>query len=91
MEGAKNVSLDDLRARIDEHLLMIEEVLGGMDAFLTRLEVRVRRTEELLGIASTAEYPGLPGELRKIREELEKFKTEAQAGLNLAFREIRRV
>ena len=32
---------DDINAKIDEYHLMIEEVLGGMDMMISRLESRV--------------------------------------------------
>jgi len=40
----------ELRARSEQHLLMVEEVLGGLDQFVQGLERRVARIEEGLGL-----------------------------------------
>jgi hypothetical protein len=52
--GAENMfeelTMSELRSRIEQHLLMVEEVLGGMDTFIQRLEKRVARVEEGLGL-----------------------------------------
>jgi hypothetical protein len=52
--GAENMfeelTMSELRSRIEQHLLMVEEVLGGMDTFILRLEKRVARVEEGLGL-----------------------------------------
>jgi len=45
-----DVSLKDLRLRMDEHLMAVEEVLGGLDLYVQQLDSRVTRVERLLGI-----------------------------------------
>jgi len=40
----------ELRAQMEQHLLMVEEVLGGLDQFVQGLERRVARIEEGLGL-----------------------------------------
>ena len=40
----------DLRAQMEQHLLMVEEVLGGLDQFVQGLERRITRIEEGLGL-----------------------------------------
>ena len=47
-----NITQTDLRAQVERHLLMVEEVLGGMDQFLMDLETRVAGIEEFLGMHS---------------------------------------
>jgi hypothetical protein len=44
------VSLGDLRTRMDEHLMAVEEVLGGLDLYVQQIEIRVARIERALGI-----------------------------------------
>ena len=36
----------DLRAQMEQHLLMVEEVLGGLDQFVQGLEKRITRIED---------------------------------------------
>ncbi|WP_455227035.1 hypothetical protein [Lautropia mirabilis] len=43
-------AMGDLKAQIHQHLLMVEEVLGGMDLHLRLLDRRLERVEELLGV-----------------------------------------
>ena len=44
------VTQKDLRAQMEQHLLMVEEVLGGVDQFVQGLERRITRIEESLGL-----------------------------------------
>ena len=44
------VTQKDLRAQMEQHLLMVEEVLGGLDRFVQGLERRITRIEESLGL-----------------------------------------
>ena len=44
------VTQKDLRAQMEQHLLMVEEVLGGLDQFVQGLERRITRIEESLGL-----------------------------------------
>ena len=46
----EELTKSDLRSQIEQHLLMVEEVLGGMDCFIQQLEKRVSRIEEGLGL-----------------------------------------
>lgn len=45
-----SVTQADLRAQMEQHLLMVEEVLGGLDQFVQGLEQRITRIEEGLGL-----------------------------------------
>jgi len=45
----EELTMSQLRSQIEQHLMMVEEVLGGMDTFIQRLEKRVSRIEEGLG------------------------------------------
>lgn len=40
------MSQTDLRTQMEQHLLMVEEVLGGLDQFVQGLERRITRIEE---------------------------------------------
>lgn len=46
----EELTMGQLRSQIEQHLLMVEEVLGGMDTFIQQLEKRVSRIEEGLGL-----------------------------------------
>jgi len=45
----EELTMSQLRSQIEQHLLMVEEVLGGMDTFIQQLEKRVSRIEKGLG------------------------------------------
>lgn len=45
-----DVTLKDLRSRMDEHLLAVEEVLGGLDLYVQQIEGRLARIEDVLGL-----------------------------------------
>ena len=69
-------AMGDLKSQIQQHLLMVEKVLGGMDINLRALDKRLGRIEELLGVgpegvASSgciADVERVKGELSRIRE-----------------------
>ena len=46
----ESTTQQELRAQMEQHLLMVEEVLGGMDQFVQGLERRIARIEELTRI-----------------------------------------
>lgn len=61
----------ELRSQIEQHLLMVEEVLGGMDTFIQRLEKRVSRIEEGLGIEPEGiSASGWIADLQRVKAEL---------------------
>lgn len=45
-----SVTQAELRAQMEQHMLMVEEVLGGLDQFVQGLEQRIARIEEGLGL-----------------------------------------
>lgn len=61
----------ELRSQIEQHLLMVEEVLGGVDTFIQRLEKRVSRIEEGLGIEPEGiSASGWIADLQRVKTEL---------------------
>ena len=69
------MSQTDLRTQMEQHLLMVEEVLGGLDQFVQGLEQRITRIEEGLGlepegIAST----GWVADLQRVKAELAQLR-----------------
>jgi hypothetical protein len=79
---------DDINAKIDEYHLMIEEVLGGMDMMISRLESRVASLEKDL-CKKTKESRCLDtNQFETLTEDLAKLKLEITEGFNLAFRKI---
>ena len=73
----EELTMSQLRSQIKQHLLMVEEVLGGMDTFIQRLEKRVSRIEEGLGF----EPEGLSAS--GWIADLQRAKTELSAIRNL--------
>lgn len=45
-----DVTLKELRSRMEEHLLAVEEVLGGLDLYVQKIETRLARIEATLGL-----------------------------------------
>jgi hypothetical protein len=78
-------SESDLHAKIDEYHLMIEEVLGGMDIMMTKMERRLNKLEKVIEIQTTKEPEN---SLQFLQDDINKLKTEITEGFNLAFRKI---
>lgn len=64
-------TMGELRSQIEQHLLMVEEVLGGMDSFIQQLEKRVSRIEEGLGLEPEGvSASGWVADLQRVKTEL---------------------
>ena len=71
----ESVTLSELRSQMEQHLTMVEEVLGGMDLFVQTLAKRVSRIEEGLGLEPEGiSASGWVAELQRARAELEKLR-----------------
>ena len=69
------VTQKDLRAQMEQHLLMVEEVLGGLDQFVQGLERRIARIEEGLGLeAEGISASGWVAELQRVKSEVVKLR-----------------
>ncbi|MBN8461885.1 MAG: hypothetical protein J0M01_03600 [Dechloromonas sp.] len=67
----EELTMSQLRLQIEQHLLMVEEVLGGMDTFIQRLEKRVSRIEEGLGLEPEGiSASGWVADLQRAKTEL---------------------
>lgn len=67
----ETVSQTDLRAQMEQHLLMVEEVLGGVDQFVQGLERRITRIEEGLGLEPEGiSASGWVADLQRLKAEL---------------------
>lgn len=67
----EELTMSQLRSQIEQHLMMVEEVLGGMDTFIQRLEKRVSRIEEGLGLEPEGiSASGWVADLQRIKSEL---------------------
>ena len=65
------VTQKDLRAQMEKHLLMVEEVLGGLDQFVQGLERRINRIEEGLGLEPKGQSAyGWLADLQRVKAEL---------------------
>ncbi len=66
-----SVTQTELRAQMEQHLLMVEEVLGGLDQFVQGLERRITRIEEGLGLEPDGlSASGWVAELQRVKAEL---------------------
>lgn len=73
------ITQGDLRQQMERHLLMVEEVLGGMDLFLKGLEHRVTRIEEELGLEPDGvSTTGLVADLQRIKYELTSIRKQSR-------------
>lgn len=69
------VTQKDLRAQMEQHLLMVEEVLGGLDQFVQGLERRIARIEEGLGLEPEGvSASGWVADLQRLKAELPKLR-----------------
>jgi hypothetical protein len=69
------VTQKDLRTQMEQHLLMVEEVLGGMDQFVQGLERRIARIEEGLGLEPEGvSASGWVADLQRLKAELAKLR-----------------
>lgn len=67
----ESVTLQELRSQMEQHLLMVEEVLGGLDTFVQGLERRVTRIEEGLGLEPEGvSSSGWVADLQRAKAEL---------------------
>ncbi|MDC7706559.1 hypothetical protein [Vogesella indigofera] len=78
------MSVEKLRAEINEYHMRIEEVLNGMDGVLTSLSNRLGMLEqrvEQLGQKSPTQYLSLPEseQLLEIREQIETLTSAVHA------------
>jgi len=68
------VTQKELRAQMEQHLLMVEEVLGGLDQFVQGLERRIARIEEGLGLEPEGiSASGWVADLQRLKAELAKL------------------
>ncbi|OYD53673.1 hypothetical protein CGK74_12060 [Thauera propionica] len=66
-----SVTQSELRTQMERHLLMVEEVLGGLDQFVQGLERRITRIEEGLGLEPDGlSTSGWVAELQRVKTEL---------------------
>lgn len=69
------VTQKELRAQMEQHLLMVEEVLGGLDQFVQGLERRIARIEEGLGLEPEGvSVSGWVADLQRLKAEVTKLR-----------------
>ena len=65
----------DLRAQMEQHLLMVEGVLGGLDQVVQGLERRITRIEEGLGLEPDGvSATGWVADLQRVKADLAKLR-----------------
>ena len=70
-----SVTQADLRAQMEQHLLMVEEVLGGLDQFVQGLERRITRIEECLGLEPEGlSASGWVADLQRLKAEIAQLR-----------------
>ena len=70
-----SVTQVDLRAQMEQHLLMVEEVLGGIDQFVQGLERRITLIEEGLGLEPEGvSASGWVADLQRVKAELSQLR-----------------
>ena len=70
-----SITQKDLRAQMEQHLLMVEEVLGGLDQFVQGLERRITRIEDGLGLEPDGvSTSGWVADLQRVKAELAKLR-----------------
>lgn len=70
-----SVSMADLRSSVEQHLLMVEEVLGGLDMFVQCLDGRLRRIEKGLGLEEGGvSTSGWVADLERVKAECARFR-----------------
>lgn len=73
------VTQKDLRAQMEQHLLMVEEVLGGLDQFVQGLELRITRIEEGMGLEPEGvSATGWVADLQRVKGELARLRSQQQ-------------
>ena len=71
----ETVTQTELRAQMEQHLLMVEEVLGGLDQFVQGLERRVARIEGGLGLEPEGfSTSGWVADLQRLRADVAKLR-----------------
>lgn len=71
----ESVTQADLRVQMEQHLLMVEEVLGGLDQFVQGLERRVARIEEGLGLEPEGvSASGWVADLQRLKAEFARLR-----------------
>ena len=71
----ESTTQQELRAQMEQHLLMVEEVLGGMDQFVQGLERRIARIEEGLGLEPDGlSASGWVADLQRLKAQVAKMR-----------------
>ena len=71
----ESATQQELRAQMEQHLLMVEEVLGGMDQFVQGLERRIARIEEGLGLEPDGlSASGWVADLQRLKAQVAKMR-----------------
>ncbi|MBS0598090.1 MAG: hypothetical protein JSR92_12350 [Proteobacteria bacterium] len=72
----EELTMSQLRSQVEQHLVMVEEVLGGMDTFIQRLEKRVSRIEEGLGLEPEGiSASGWIADVQRVKTELSAIRS----------------
>jgi len=76
---------DNINAKVEEHHLMVEEVLGGMDIMISQLERRITNIERTLGIKTVDSK----NQINILQERIESINKEHGEGFDLGFNKIK--
>lgn len=71
----ESATQNELRAQMEQHLLMVEEVLGGLDQFVQGLELRITRIEEGLGLEPEGvSTSGWVADLQRVKSQVAELR-----------------
>lgn len=69
------ITQTELRTQMEQHLLMVEEVLGGLDQFVQGLERRITHIEEGLGLEPEGvSASGWVADLQRLKVEIAQLR-----------------
>ena len=73
---------EEILSRLNEYQLMVEEILGGMDMMISRLEHRVEALERSAG-NSTNSSNTKQNDVHQIKQDMQQLRLDMQRGFSV--------
>ena len=80
---------EKLLSRLNEYQLMVEEILGGMDMMISRLEHRVEALERSAGIVTNSDNTN-QNDVHQIKQEMQQLRLDMQRGFSVLLQQKER-
>lgn len=80
---------EKLLSRLNEYQLMVEEILGGMDMLISRLEHRVEALERSAGIVTNSDNTN-QNDVHQIKQEMQQLRLDMQRGFSVLLQQKER-